>query len=193
MQADKLSDNWLFKQHAKQELSVWLRQLRYFCFKRALGGHANDGDEFRVAFLYTGKEDLLNKIGQLGGTLNIIPDDYPKSVIGQSYSASEFEKFKSEIKPYTDLEQPGYSIIFGYQVFIWVLENSIQISISGTANDNPYEVTEDDFKACLALENHFDRIGWQNIIDQSLEKSVCCISKALYPELYEHRIDLPDK
>ena len=184
MQADKLSDKWLFARHSKRELRSWLGQLRYFYFKRAWGGHANDGDEFQVAFSFIHRQDLLDKIGQLGLTLNTIPEDFPRPVIGQSYPSEEFEKFKNEIKPFRDLEQPGLSKIFGHKVFIWVQENSILITVAGTRDDNRYQVTEDDFKACLELERHFDKLGWQNIIDNSLEKSVCCISQTKYPELY---------
>ena len=184
MQIEKLSDNWLFERHSKQTIREWLRQLRYFYFKRAWGGHANDGDEFQAAFLFTDRQDLLYKIGQLGLTLNIIPNDLTRPVTGQPYSADEFNKFKNEIKLFTDLEQPGHSIIFGHKAFIWVYDNSIQITISGTRDDNRYEVTEDDLKVCIELEKQFDNLGWQKIIDKLLEKSVCCISQTKYPELY---------
>jgi hypothetical protein len=183
MEIDKLSDNWLFEQHSKHTIKEWLRQLRYFYFKRAWGGHANDGDEFQVAFSYSDRQDLISKFGQLGLKVNTIPADFPKPVIGQPYPASEFKKFKNEIKGYPDLEQPGHSIIFGYKVFIWVYDNSINITVSGTKDDNHYEVTDADFKVCLELEKRFDNLGWQNIIDKSLERNVCCISQTKYPEL----------
>jgi hypothetical protein len=184
METEKLSDNWLFERHSKQTIREWLRQLRYFYFKRAWGGHANDEDEFQVAFSFTDRQDLINKIGQLGLTLNIIPDDFPRPVIGQPYSAEEYDEFKNEIKQFKDLEQPRHSIIYGHKVFIWVHDNLIHITISGTRDDNYYEVTQDDLKVCIELEKHFDNLGWQNIIDKSLEKSVCCISQTKYPELY---------
>lgn len=186
MPIDKLSDNWLFERHAKQTISAWLRQLRYFYFKRAWGGHANDGDEFQVAFSFADRQDLENKLGQLGLTLNTIPDNF-----SGPYPADEFGKFKNEIKKFPDLAQPGHSIIFGCTVFIWVHNNSINITVSGTKDGNRYEVTENDFKICLELEKHFDSLGWQKIMDNSLEKSVCCISRAKYPELYEEKTTGP--
>ena len=184
MQTEKLLDDWLFEQHSKQIIRGWLKQLRYFYFKRAWGGHANDGDEFQIAFLFADRQDLINKIGKLGLTLNTIPYDFPRPIIGESYLAKEYNKFKNEIKPFDNLEQPGYSIIFGHKAFIWVYDNSIRISISGTHNKNLYEVTEDDLMVCVELERHFDNLGWQNLTDNSLEESVCCISQAKYPELY---------
>lgn len=192
MQIEQLSDNWLFQRHSERIISAWLRQLRYFYFKRAWGGHANDGDEFQVAFSFTDRQDLINKIGQLGLTLNTIPDDFPRPVPGQSYPADEFHHFKNEIKYFPDLEQPGHSVIFGHKVFIWVHDNSIHITISGTRDDNRYEVTEDDLKVGIELEKHFDNLGWHNIIDKSLEKSVCCISQAKYPALYGEETTVPD-
>ena len=184
MGIEKLSDNWLFERHSKRTIKEWLGQLRYFYFKRAWGGHANDGDEFQVAFTFTNRQDLMDKLEQVDLRLKTIPDDFPRPVIGQSYPAAEFEKFKNEIKLYPDLEQPGHSVVFGQKVFIWVYDNSFQLTVSGTKDGNRYEVSEDDFKACLELENHFDKLGWKNIVDNSLEKSVCCISQTKYPELY---------
>ena len=191
MQIEKLSDNWLFERHAQSTIRAWLRQLRYFYFKRAWGGHANDGDEFQVAFSFTDRQDLINKVGQLGLTLNTIPEDLPRPAIGQPYPADEYNKFKNEIKQFTDLEQPGHSIIFGHKAFIWVQDHSIHITISGTRDDNRYEVTEDDFNVCIQLEKHFDNLGWAKTIDKSLEKSVCCISQAKYPELYGEETIVP--
>lgn len=187
MQIDKLSDKWLFELHSKQTIVGWLRHLRYFYFKRAWGGHSNDGDEFQVAFSFTDRQDLINKIGQLGLVLNTIPPDFPRPVIGQSYPAEEFNKFKNEIKIFPDLEQPGNSIIFGYNAFIWVHNNALHIKISGTRDGNPYEVTEDDLKVCIELEKQFDNLCWSKILDKSLEKNVCCISRTKYPELYSRK------
>jgi hypothetical protein len=192
MEMEKFSDNWLFQRHSKRTIKEWLAQLRYFYFKRAWGGHANDGDEFQVAFLFTDRRDLITKIGQLALTLNIIPDDFPRPVIGQPYPADEFNKFKNEIKNFPDLEQPGHSTIFGHNVFIWIHDKSIHITVAGTPDDNRYEVTEDDLKVCIELEKHFDSLGWQKIVDKSLEESVCCISQTKYPELYTEETTAPN-
>lgn len=175
MEIKKLSDDWLFQRHSKETIKKWLRQLRYFYLKRAWGGHANDGDEFQVAFLFTDREDLQEKMKQLGVTLH---------TIGDADTAGDSIPLKHEIKQYTDLEQPGHCTIFGQNVFLWVYNNSIHITISGSRDGNRYEVTEDDLKVCIALEKHFDTLGWEKIIDTSLEKNICCISQKNYPELY---------
>jgi hypothetical protein len=185
MQIDKLSDTWLFQQHSRQTVKEWLRQFHYFYFTRAWGGHANDGDTFKVGFLYTDKQDLISKLGQLSVTLNTIPDDFPRPKLGHSYPSEEFEKFKNEIKQFKTLEQPGHSIIFGHKAFIWISDTTIEISISGTKDSNPYYVSEDDFKVCLNLEKEFDKLDWLELIDKKMEQNVCCISMVKYPELYK--------
>jgi hypothetical protein len=184
LKMEKLSDNWLFEKHTKHTIRAWLGHLRYFYFKRAWGGHANDGEEFQVAFSFTDRQDLLDKTEQLGLTLNTINKNFPKTVNGAPYPAHEYKKFKNEIKSFTDLEQPGQSIIFGHKAFVWVYNNTIQINISGTRDENLFEVTEDDLNVCIELEKQFDKLGWQKIIDKSLENSVCCISQTKYPELF---------
>jgi hypothetical protein len=192
MQIEKLPDSWLFELHSKQTIRAWVRQLRYFYYKRAWGGHANDGDEFQVAFSYSDRQDLINKIGQLGLILNTIPDDFPRPVKHQPYTAEEFNKFKIGIEQFTDLEQPGHSMIFGFKAHIWVRQNSFLITISGTRDDNFYEVTEDDLKVCIELEKQFVHLGWHKYLDKSLEKSVCCISQTKYPELYGEEMIEPN-
>ncbi|WP_435354953.1 hypothetical protein [Emticicia sp. SJ17W-69] len=184
MKIDKLSESYLFQQHSKQTVKLWIKQLKYFHFKRAWGGHANDGDEFQVAFSFTDREDLINKIEQIGFSLNIIPPDFPRAIIGHSYTGTEFTKFKSEIKEFPDLEQPGHKNIFGCNTFIWVYESFIKIKVAGTKDGNLYEVSEEDFGICKILESYFDKLNWSNFLDKSLEDNACCISQKRYPELY---------
>jgi hypothetical protein len=145
----------LFERHSKVTIKKWLRELRYFYLIRAWGGHANDGDEFQVAFKFSDEQDLISKLQQLG------------------------------LKVHDCFEQPGRSILFGYEAFVWVNENSVFITVSGTKDNNPYEVSEDDFKACRELEKCFDNLSWLSLRDNSLEHSVCCISRSKYPELFD--------
>jgi hypothetical protein len=41
-------EQWLYERHSKAELAVWAPTLRYFRYCRAIGGHANDGDQLMV-------------------------------------------------------------------------------------------------------------------------------------------------
>lgn len=178
MHIEKLSNAWLFQQHTQQTVKKWVQQLRFFYFKRAWGGQANDGDEFQVAFLFTDKQDLIHKVEQLGLTLPTMPNDSQNPLTTTIYSPSKIPQFP-------DLAQLGHCIVFGHKAFVWVNNYSIHIGISGTKDNNYYEVTEDDFNACLELEKHFEHLDWQKNLDKSLEENVCCLSRIKYPELYE--------
>jgi len=180
-----LPDSWLFETHPESELRAWVRQLRYFHFIRAWGGHANDGDEFKAAISFSGREDLLKKMNQIGVVLNMLPEDFQKPVMGKSYSYEEFKAFKNEIREFKDLEQPGRVSIFNQEVHIWIITSSIHISISGSRDGNRFEVSDADFQSCLILEKEFDKLGWLVFIDRNLEKSVCCVSPLKYPLLYD--------
>lgn len=64
-------DRWLqylHRNHTQDELSEWARRLSYFRFCRAIGGHANDGDELVLALGYSGAADLDALKRALGGS-----------------------------------------------------------------------------------------------------------------------------
>lgn len=182
MSIDKLSDAWLFQEHSKETVRRWVNNLHYFYFKRAWGGHANDGDEFIAKFSHETRQDLLSKLDRLGILLNKLPENHPKPVTGQRYTADEFAMFKNAIKQFADLEQPGHSIVFGHKAFIWISDSTIDITIINT--ENPYSLIENDFQICVDLEKEFDVMGFSNFIDRSLEKNLCVLSAQKYPELF---------
>jgi len=47
MQPNKPSDKWLFERHAKHTVKAWLKQLRYFYYKRAWAGMQTMVTSFR--------------------------------------------------------------------------------------------------------------------------------------------------
>jgi hypothetical protein len=57
----------LYRRHARKELSAWARRLTYFRFCRAVGGHANDGDQLSLALRYDGEADALALYVKLAG------------------------------------------------------------------------------------------------------------------------------
>ena len=65
MDTQRLSDSWLFERHSKEEIRRWVDNLRYSYFKRAWGGHANDGDEFTLTLTYKDRDDLVNILKSL--------------------------------------------------------------------------------------------------------------------------------
>jgi hypothetical protein len=185
MSIEKFSDEWLFLKHSKSEIRKWSKDLKYFYFVRAWGGHNNDGDRFMVYFSYSTKDDLLIKINRLGVKLNILPCDTPKPIPGVSYPSEEFEKFKLAISKFPDLEQPGITKINGFPCHIYISDTYIQISVSGTKDGNYYAVTNADFENSKKLEEFFDSLIPPLEKDLEIEKDAGCVSKHKYPELFD--------
>lgn len=179
----RLSDRWLLQQLTASDLREWIKTLEFFYFFRAWGGHANDGDRFEAHIKFTDKGDLISKMGDLNIELQIIPEDYPRPEIGKSYPASEFDKFKSEIKDYPDLEQPGHVFINQIPVFIWIHSNNVTFSVSGCADGNRYIVTRKDFEACLEIESIFKSLNWKPFKNIDVESNVCCITQEKYGDI----------
>ena len=184
MQIEKFQDKWLFQRHSKDEVKKWVKQLRYFYFERAWAGHNNDNYRFVASFRYNFKEDLLDKLHRLGIEVNVLPPDTPRPIVGVSYPAEEFWKFKISVRRFPDLEQPGITTINSLPCHIYIDDTSFQISVSGTKDGNVYEVTAEDLKVCKHLEAFFDTLDLERERDFEIEKDAACISRNKYPELF---------
>jgi len=185
MNLDKISDERLFQNNTKEELIHWCPNLRYFYYMRARGGHNCEGDSFCVYFKYNDLEDLTAKLDRIGVKLNKVPEGSIVFDPFESYSFEDLDKLKITIARFSNLEQPQHTKIFGYKVHIWVLNNRFEILVSGTKQGQTYKVSDDDFRVCLDLEKHFDKLGWKPILDDDITNQPHCISKEKYPELFE--------
>ncbi len=58
--------SYLYRQHSQAELEEWTRALRYFRYCRAVGGHANDGDELLCALGCPDQAAQTRLLGALG-------------------------------------------------------------------------------------------------------------------------------
>ena len=184
MDIEKFPDKWLFQDHTKSEIKNWVRQLHYFYFARAWGGHNDDGDRFVASFSYGSKESLIDTLNRLGLQINVLPPDTPRPVVGVSYPAEEFWKFKISVNRFPDLEQPGSTNINSFPCHIYIDDTKINISISGTKDDNFYAVTTRDFEVCKELEIFFDRLNLRDDKNYEIEKDAACVSRMKYPELF---------
>lgn len=184
MNLDKISEERLYQNNTREELKNWCPRLRYFHYMRSRGGHNCEGDSFCVYLKYGGLEDLSNKLALLGVSLTKLEEGYISFDPFESYSFEDLDKLKMTIMKYPDYEQPQYVEIMGYKAHIWIMNSRFEISVSGTKDGKTYKVSEEDFKACLALEDEFDKLGWDRILDEEIRKQVHCISREKYPELF---------
>ena len=123
MQIEKFSDKWLFQDHSKREIKHWIHNLKYFHFFRAWGGHNNDSDKFEVTINFYSKEDLLEKLNRLGVIINFVSDNTPQPLVGVSYPSTEYWKFKSLVRQFPEMEQPGKGTINNLPCSIYIGEN----------------------------------------------------------------------
>ena len=180
-----LPDSYMFNKHSRQTLTVWMHQLQFFYFMRALGGHSNDDDTFQAGILYENRSDLEFKLNQLGIVPGLIGPNDPRITPGQSYRGDELEKFKVPVYSYPDMEQPGMANIAGQKVYIRVESNAVHFSVSGTADGDHYQVTEADFSACLQIEKVFKQLNWVPNKDIGFQKSRSCFLPANYPVFFD--------
>lgn len=181
----KLSDSYLFKRHPSSTIKNWANNLKFGFYKRAWGGHANDGDEFGIWLKYNSKEELFQILEGFNIPLKRIPYNFPKAIQNQSYSSEEFEKFKNEIKDFPEYEQPSLISISSVPCFCWIENGKFSLSLAGAEDGNRYEVTETDFKNCLNLERTIEKANLESFISNEYQDRVTHISPKHYPELFE--------
>ncbi|MDQ3109191.1 MAG: hypothetical protein M3R17_04790, partial [Bacteroidota bacterium] len=191
MQIDKFSDKWLYQDHSKSEIGIWVRHLKYFYFVRAWGGHNNDGDRFVATFGFETKENLLETLNRLGVNVSFVAADEPQPIPGVSYPSADYRKFKILVKQFPDIEQPGITTINNLPCHIYIGENYIQISVSGTKDGNSYQVSSSDFEVAQSLELFFDTSSPNLERHFEIEKNAACISRTKYPELLEEGTSVP--
>lgn len=177
-------EQWIFETHTQDTVWRWVKGLHYFSFKRAYGGHANDGDKMMARIRYKDREDMLNKLEALGIYIETLPIDEPFPEIGRTYSWEEFMKYKVRIWAYPELEAPCFQLLCGKEVFIWVDKTTIEFSIAGTQDGNIYNVSEDDILLCKEIESLFDSLGWQDLKQDSTYTTEHQIDKKVMEERY---------
>jgi hypothetical protein len=185
MEIQRLSDDWLFQRHSPELIKRWGNGLKYSYFKRAWGGHANDGDEFNLTLNYKDRYDLLDILKRIDIQLNYLPKNPPTSTPGQSYTHYELTVFYNPIEDVPEYEQPKHIDFNGIKCFCWIENGEIRFSVSGGQDGDPYEVSETDFETCKKLEQLITDSGLTDKVSRALEDEVTCISKTRYKNLFE--------
>lgn len=172
--------SWLYETHSAAELHDWALRLRYFRFCRAVGGHANDGDQLRVVLRAETEPVLRNLFTVLGITPTSIPPDAPRPQPGTRYTARQYAAFPARIDRFPTLAQPRHVHIAGHKAFAWASAGRLRISLHDA--DNPFEVTEPTVQAALDIEQRLSQLAAE-IIDPPLDRRHCICPK-YYGELW---------
>lgn len=162
---------YYFRSHSFDELEEWTERMRFFRFVRAIGGHANDGDELSCALRYDSEEDLLSITAKLGMPLQLPPPDALEAEPGRSYTRDEFDRLRSPIERFPRYEQPGHVTIAGVPTFVWVRPDRLTFRVAGAKGD-PYEVTEKDVENAIAIERDLAPFA-DRVIDPPVDGDHC--------------------
>ena len=137
----------------------WNRQLRYFRFYFAHGGHANDMDMLSAGIHFSPTEvGLLDVFARLGIELQRIPACMPRREVGRSYNSADWDKYADPIRAYPAFACPAFVSIEGMSAHLDVSADRIRIAISG-ARGNHWVIDNKDFRNALALETMLPQRG----------------------------------
>ena len=179
--------DWLYERHSQTELTEWALSLEYFRYCRAYGGHANDGDELKVALRYSSEGELRSLCEMMRIPLEEMPPDAPRPVTGVSYRGDEFAKFLSYVDNFPHIRQPGQVSLNGVSCFAWIYPRKIELSIADASD--PYEVTPRCVEGARAIEPLLRRLSGS--IDDPPRDNKHCICPKYYPGVWA--LHLPNK
>ena len=130
----------------------WNRQLRYFRFYFAHGGHANDMDMLSAGIRFAPTETgLLEVFACMGIELQRIPASMPRREVGRTYNSDDRDKYADPIRAYPAFACPAFVSIEGMPAHLDVAADRIRIAISGARGDH-WVIDDKDFRNALALE-----------------------------------------
>jgi hypothetical protein len=172
---------YLYSTHPQAEIRLWARQLKYFRFCKAYGGHANDGDQLKVALKFDSEEDLVETCKSLGLPLRRISADSPKPVPGVRYSWQEFTKFVSFVDDFPTIEQPGWTTLLGLKVHVWIRSDRLEICIMDEGN--LYEVSAAAVDVASKIEELLRPLA-ERLIEPPQDNRNCICPK-FYPEFWD--------
>lgn len=178
--SDERWNLYLFERHDRQQIAQWARRLRYFRFCRAVGGHANDGDELLVAIALQTEAGLLDVYAALGIVRDVVAPDSPQPVPGVAYTAEAYQRFVSIVPGTHGIRQPGFVELAGQPVYAHAQANRLEISLSDT--DFPYDVTEAAVRSAERVETLLAPLAGR-LIDPP-RASRHCVCPAYYPEMW---------
>ena len=175
----KFSKKWIKQRHSLNEIRVWLRDLKYFKYFRAFGGHMNDGDSFKVSLKFKDFNELITIMNLLGFHLD-------KAILKSSNDYEIVTPEYDKINDYPEFVKPGHQEVLSVNWFLWIADHSLTITIAGTGIEHNYDVTNEDFEKCLEFEKLLDERDLNRYIDKTLNIKSGCISAVNYPDLFKN-------
>jgi hypothetical protein len=166
---------------SQEFLRSWAKQLRFFRYVIAPGGHAIDMDELVLAVRYAGENDLKDILDELKIKYKRYLEKPPQAVPGVVYTAEEFDKLPPLIPGTHWIEQPGWQTIDSVPIFVWCANEIIKISMVGP-QEKGWLVGQAEFENAKRLERHFERYS-ERILDPPIDFRGCICPK-YYPEYW---------
>jgi hypothetical protein len=138
---------YLYRSHSHDELVRWTRSMRYFRFQRAIGGHANDGDELLCALRSGNDADVVEIFSELG----IPVREADAQELDSALRAGRPNRYGASNQWLSRIAQPGQVVIAGASVNVYVRAEQTELSLSGAAGDY-FEVSQLDVDNALRIE-----------------------------------------
>lgn len=173
-------ERYLFEWHSRESVAKWAPTLRFFRYCRAFGGHAGDGDSLRVALKFESRSDLERIFSQLGIPLVLATEDEPRPIVGKPYPADQFSQFRSTVRCFPDLVQPGYVSLAGVAAFVWVYDERLTLDCKG---ENVWDVDETAIASARRLEPLLESLAG-HVLDPP-EDTPYCVCPRYYPEMWD--------
>lgn len=165
----KLSDDFICRDHSKEQISYWVKNLKYFYLRMAYYGHDSSGDQFIANIDFMDTNDLISKLTALG-------------VEAKEPTSDDHDWYESK-RGGTRIKHPYYTTIFGVECYIYIRE-TIKISLSG-GNGHHYQVSDVDFNKCKLIEEGLDTIeSIPHHKNGRYISDIAYISQLLYEDYY---------
>jgi hypothetical protein len=172
--------DYLYERHPPARLHAWVRELAYFRFCRAYGGHSNDGDHLLVSLRVQTETDLLSTMSALDVPVKRLRPGTPRPVPGVAYSAAEFSRFPAAMPRFPGIGQPGHVEIAGQPAHVWSHGDRLNISVADTVDH--YSVTDAAVASAKSIEALLAPIAGQVMDPPQDDRN--CVCPRYYPGLW---------
>ncbi|MGW6500846.1 hypothetical protein [Nonomuraea angiospora] len=175
--------DYLYERHPPARLHAWARELAYFRFCRAYGGHANDGDQLLAGLRVETQDDLVRTLSALGVPVTWLAPDAPRPASGVAYTAAEFARFPAVMPRFPGIGQPGHVEIAGQRAHVWSHGDRLDVSVTDTVD--PYNVSDAAVASAKAIEALLAPIAGQVVDPPQDDRN--CVCPRYYPDLWSDR------